>query len=78
MLREEPSPEAVETMRGLNIIGITEGILEDLAKLRAGNISVSDARARAELAKQALRAVGYVLQAQKMLSADAKQIGHQA
>ncbi|HNP15223.1 MAG TPA: hypothetical protein PKI99_02005, partial [Terrimesophilobacter sp.] len=72
---EHFTAEAIRTMDGLNIVNITTGILDDLDKLRAGTISVSDARARAELAKQALRAVGYVLQAQKLLSDSALQIG---
>lgn len=67
--------KALDTMGALNIVGITSGILDDLDKLRSGEISVSDARARADLARQALRAVGYVLQAQKLLSDAALQIG---
>lgn len=52
---------------GLNIEAFTLGLIQDLNDLRAGKIDVPSARARAELAKQALRAVGYVLQAQRLL-----------
>lgn len=66
--------DAALTDDRLNIIGITLGILGDLDALRAGKISVADARARAELAKQALRSVGYVLQAQRFLAQHAREV----
>lgn len=46
----------------------------DLHALRAGKISVRDAQARAALAKQILRGVHYVVQAQKFLEANARQL----
>jgi hypothetical protein len=60
--------------RELDIVSITHGILADLQALRLREISVPEARARAELARQALRAVGFTLQAQKFLAGAAKTV----
>jgi hypothetical protein len=57
-----------------NLATFTEELIGDLKLLRAGKISVRDARARADLAKQVLRAVHYVVTAQKFLADNAKQI----
>ena len=43
------------------------GIIQDLDDLRNGKISVKDAQARAELAKQAMNGVRLVITAQKFL-----------
>lgn len=51
----------------LNLGGLITGLMSDLTELRAGKISVRDAHARAELARQILRGVHYVVQAQKFL-----------
>ena len=51
----------------LDLRQFTLGIINDLERLRAGQISVPDARARADLAKQALRAIGYIITAEKMI-----------
>ena len=59
----------------MDIEAFTLGLIEDLQLLRAGKISVTDARARAELARQTLRAVGYVIAAQKYLSQAARAVG---
>jgi hypothetical protein len=47
------------------------GLVSDLKELRAGKISARDAHARAELARQVLRGVHYVVTAQKFLEARA-------
>lgn len=46
----------------------------DLRELRAGRISIREAKARAELAKQILRGVHYVVTAQKYLGDRAREI----
>jgi hypothetical protein len=51
-----------------------DDLAQDLRDLRAGRISVRDAQARAALAKQILRGVHYVVQAQKFLADNARQI----
>lgn len=51
-----------------------DDLAQDLRDLRAGKISVRDAQARAALAKQILRGVHYVVQAQKFLAASARQL----
>lgn len=55
----------------LNLQGLISGLLGDLRDLREGKISNRDAHARAELARQILRGVHYVVQAQKFLSGQA-------
>lgn len=47
--------------------GLIMGIINDLDDLRNGRISVKDAQARAELAKQAMNGVRLVINAQKFL-----------
>lgn len=49
----------------LNLQQLIGGLMGDLRDLREGKISVRDAHARAELARQILRGVHYVVQAQK-------------
>lgn len=51
-----------------NLMEFTDSLIGDLEALRAGKISVRDAMARAEIAKQVLRSVGFVVTAQKFLS----------
>lgn len=55
----------------LNLQQLIGGLMGDLRDLREGKISVRDAHARAELARQILRGVHYVVQAQKFLSGQA-------
>lgn len=57
-----------------DLLAFTDALIGDLKALRAGEISVRDARARAELARQVLRSVHYVVTAQKFLMDKAKQI----
>lgn len=54
---------------------VINGVAADLAELRAGTITVENARVRAELAKQYLAGVRLVVQAQKFLQEQAKPIG---
>ena len=51
----------------LNLSDLIAGLIGDLRQLRAGTISVREAHARAELARQILRGVHYVVVAQKFL-----------
>lgn len=51
----------------LNLQDLVTGLAGDLRQLREGKISVREARARAELARQILRAIHYVVVAQKFL-----------
>lgn len=55
-----------------NLVDFTDSLIMDLHALRSGKISIRDAMARAEIAKQVLRSVGYVVSAQKYLSDNAK------
>ena len=55
-----------------NLVDFTDSLIADLHALRAGHISIRDAMARAEIAKQVLRSVGFVISAQKYLSDNAK------
>lgn len=47
--------------------GLILSIINDLDDLRAGKISIKDAQARAELAKQAMNGVRLVINAQRFL-----------
>lgn len=60
-----------------DLMMFTDSLISDLAELRAGKISVREALARAELAKQVLRSVGLVVAAQKFLESNAKQLSPQ-
>lgn len=51
----------------LSLDGLIAGLIDDLRDLRAGKISIREAHARAELARQILRGVHYVVTAQKYL-----------
>lgn len=51
----------------LDLGTLIAGLLGDLKDLRAGKISIREAHARAELARQVLRGVHYVVTAQKYL-----------
>lgn len=57
-----------------NLVDFTDSLIMDLQALRSGKISIRDAMARAEIAKQVLRSVGYVVMAQKYLSDTAKPV----
>ncbi|WP_145204229.1 hypothetical protein [Sphingobium sp. B2] len=51
---------------------IVRGIADDLIALRAGNISIKDAQARALLAKQYMNGVRLVMNARKSLEDGAR------
>lgn len=53
---------------------LISGLVGDLRALRAGAISVRDAHARAELAKQILRGVHYTVVARQYLEGHAKSV----
>lgn len=55
----------------LGLPDIVFGIANDLKALREGRISIRDARARAELARELLRAVRLVVDAQKYIEGQA-------
>lgn len=55
-----------------DLMTFTDSLIEDLQLLRSGKISVRDAMARAEIAKQVLRSAGLVVSARKYLSDAAK------
>ena len=55
----------------LDLKRVIGGLIGDLDDLRAGTISVRDARARADLAREILRGVRLIVEAQKFLSGQA-------
>ncbi len=69
-MAEVASTEGVLSER-FNIDELILGIINDLDGLRNGRISVRDAMARAELAKQAMNGVRLVITAQKFLEQQA-------
>lgn len=70
----EPLTEPAPLSERFNLSTFTNDLIGDLKALRAGKISVRDARARAELARQVLRAVHYVVTAERYLGDHAHQI----
>lgn len=50
-----------------NLGDFTDSLIDDLNQLRAAKISIRDAQARAQLARQVLRSVHYFVIAQKFL-----------
>lgn len=71
MADEYSAPPGPLTER-FNLATFTDDLIGDLRQLRAGTITVREARARAELARQVLRAIHYVVTAQKFLMDNAK------
>jgi len=59
-----------------NLVRIVNSLASDLEELRAHKISVDDARARADLAKQIFNGVRLVVSAQKFISEQAKLISN--
>ena len=53
---------------------VINGLASDLEALRAGRISVADARARAEMAKQLMNGVRLVISGQKYLEERARRL----
>ncbi len=53
---------------------VVNGLADDLRMLRGGQISVEDARVRAELAKQVMNGIRLVINAQKYLEERARLI----
>lgn len=70
---QDTPPEGTLTDQ-FNLNKFIKGLVRDLDDLRAGKISVRDAQARAVLAKQVLRGVHYVVQAQRFLEQNAKEV----
>lgn len=50
-----------------NLMAFTDELIDDLKALRENKISVNEAHARANLAKQILKAVHYTIVAQKFM-----------
>ena len=65
MSAEETSPQSL--VERFDLADLISGLAADLRDLREGRLSVRDAHARAELARQILRGVHYVVTAQKYL-----------
>ncbi len=64
-----------------DVPAIIRGLHADLADLRSGKITAKDAQVRADLAKQIFNGLRLVVQAQKFLSGNAREVpaieGHQ-
>lgn len=61
-------------MDRFNLVGFTDGLIDDLRLLREGKISTHEAHARANLAKQILKAINYTIIAQKFLVENAQNV----
>ena len=60
-------PEQKSLADNLSLTDLIAGLAQDLRDLREGKISIRDAHARAELARQIFRGVHYVVSAQKFM-----------
>lgn len=63
----DPPFETGPITQRFNLEDVVAGLVKDLSLLRAGKITVNDAKTRGELGKQILRGVGLFLQGEKML-----------
>ena len=70
--------ESAPVSEQLGLPDVIAGLVADLAELRAGKISVNDAIARSMLAKQIFNGVRIYLNGTKLLSDNARAIGHSA
>ncbi|HZP77501.1 MAG TPA: hypothetical protein VFB45_15260 [Pseudolabrys sp.] len=66
--------EAAPASETLGLVGIIQGLANDLAELREGKISTNDAIARSMLAKQIFNGVRLYLNGTKLLTENAKQV----
>lgn len=66
-------PDAIndEPVQGIDMAAFTKSLIGDLENLRAGKMSVQQARAAAELARQVLRSMHLIVTAQKLIEARA-------
>jgi hypothetical protein len=72
----DSSAASVQTGMGeqYSLDEVIKGLADDLAKLRTGEISVPEAIARAQLARQYFNGLRIVVSASKFLLASAKQL----
>ncbi len=59
----------------VSLTGLAASLVEDYHLLRQGKLSVREARARANLAREAMRAVHLQFEGLRFMSEQAKQIG---
>lgn len=59
----------------LDLIQFTKALIGDLNGLRGGRVSIPQARASAELARQIIRAMHLVVNAQRLIESRAKTVG---
>jgi len=71
---EEPAALMPVAPNPFRLDDVIAGLADDLDALRAGRITVEDARARAGLAKQFIASVRLVYQAQRFLANEARAI----
>ncbi len=66
--------ESAPLSEKFSLESVIGGLAADLQDLRAGRISIADASARAELAKQIFNGVRLVVNTRKMLETEARKI----
>lgn len=59
------------TIPGIDLAEFTKSLIRDLEGLRSGKISVQQARAAAELARQVIRSMHLIVTAQKLIESRA-------
>lgn len=61
------APPAGSLSEQFNLVAVIDGLLQDLVDLRAGRITVQQAKASAALGKTAIRGMALVVAAQRLL-----------
>ena len=61
-------------MQTIDLTDVTLGLIDDLIKLRRGEITNADARTRAQLAREILRSVHLQIEGMRRIEANAKRV----
>lgn len=67
--------DGAELPADLDLIDFTKALIGDLNGLRTGRVTIPQARASAELARQIIRAMHLVVNAQRLIESRAKTVG---
>lgn len=68
-------PRDTDVPADIDLAQFTKELIGDLNALRAGRISIPQARASAELARQIIRSMHLVVSAQQLIESRAKTVG---
>lgn len=72
--RGEDQPDDIGVPADIDLAKFTKDLIGDLNGLRSGRVSIPQARASAELARQIIRSMHLVVSAQKLIESRAKSV----